>query len=163
MGCASSTPTSDLSATTPGYGAASLGDIEKSARIDQELKRDRAAQKNDCKLLLLGSGESGKSTLLKQMKLIHHGAFTKDEAQDYRDVIFSNLVQSMQAVLEAVDSFGLCFEDDQDLANAEMIYSHTGQFEETSLSPDVAKAIKALCAVPIVQAVIARSREYQVR
>lgn len=46
-------------------------------------------------MLLLGAGESGKSTILKQMKLIHEGSYTTEERESYKEIIYSNTVQSM--------------------------------------------------------------------
>jgi len=36
--------------------------------------------------VLPGAGESGKSTILKQMKLIHTSGFSKNDRDDYRSV-----------------------------------------------------------------------------
>lgn len=46
-------------------------------------------------MLLLGAGESGKSTILKQMKLIHQGSYSDKEREAYKEIIYSNTVQSM--------------------------------------------------------------------
>jgi hypothetical protein len=36
------------------------------------------------------------STVLKQMKLIHHGGYNDQERDSYKEIIFSNTIQSMR-------------------------------------------------------------------
>lgn len=42
--------------------------LERSRKIEKNLKEDGLQAAKDIKLLLLGAGESGKSTIVKQMK-----------------------------------------------------------------------------------------------
>ncbi|VDP82255.1 unnamed protein product [Echinostoma caproni] len=44
--------------------------LEQSRNIDKKLKEDGMQAAKDVKLLLLGAGESGKSTIVKQMNYI---------------------------------------------------------------------------------------------
>jgi len=75
--------------------------------IESQLKRDRLMAKNEIKMLLLGAGESGKSTVLKQMKLIHHGGYNDSERDSYKEIIFSNTIQSMRSVFSVSCNFAL--------------------------------------------------------
>lgn len=70
--------------------------------IDTTLKKDKVAMRNEIKMLLLGAGESGKSTVLKQMKLINQGSYTQNERESYKEIIISNTLQSMRVICEAV-------------------------------------------------------------
>ena len=47
--------------------------------IDDELEQDREKAKKEIKLLLLGAGESGKSTIVKQMRIIHGNGYSREE------------------------------------------------------------------------------------
>lgn len=49
-------------------------------------------------LVRFAAGESGKSTVLKQFKLVHTGSYQHGERTAYREIIFSNLIQSMRFV-----------------------------------------------------------------
>lgn len=45
------------------------------------------------RVLLLGAGESGKSTFLKQMRIIHGLGFDADAVQEYQHIIYLNTIQ----------------------------------------------------------------------
>lgn len=64
------------------------------------------------KVLLLGSGESGKSTFLKQMVIIHgRGEFTADEVREYRQYIYQNCIQAMRVLIDARQKLGFGWSD----------------------------------------------------
>lgn len=63
------------------------------------------------KILMSGTGESGKSTIIKQMKIIHQGGFTTEELHDFRPQIYRNIQDSMLQILEAMDPVELMREE----------------------------------------------------
>lgn len=73
------------------------------AQADKE-KAAVAAQLSDKdgKILLLGSGESGKSTIVKQMKIIHKNGFSDAEAYEYRPFVYKNVLDCIKNVINAV-------------------------------------------------------------
>ena len=71
----------------------------KSDRIDKELLKSASDHENVAKLLLLGAGESGNSTIVKQMKIIHGDGYSNEELNNFKPVIHSNLLTSMTEVL----------------------------------------------------------------
>ncbi|RIA93916.1 guanine nucleotide binding protein, alpha subunit [Glomus cerebriforme] len=89
--------------------------VISNKRINKLIKEDEKRLKTEVKLLLLGAGESGKSTILKQMKLIHASGFSSVEKETYRSIVFSNIVQSMCLVLEAMDYFKMPLGDSNNM------------------------------------------------
>ncbi|KAF8828445.1 hypothetical protein HHX47_DHR3000144 [Lentinula edodes] len=138
-------------------------DEEAKARndeIENQLKRDRMMAKNEIKMLLLGAGESGKSTVLKQMKLIHHGGYNDNERESYKEIIFSNTVQSMRAILDALPSLDLSLNPSNDARRA-TILALPLQLEVDVMPRDVADSIKGIWNDPAVKEAVRRSREFQ--
>jgi guanine nucleotide-binding protein subunit alpha len=57
-----------------------------------------------------GAGESGKSTILKQMKLIYtKDGFSKNEKEEWRVIIFNNILDSLRLIVDAMEEFGIGF------------------------------------------------------
>jgi guanine nucleotide-binding protein subunit alpha len=82
------------------------GSKTHSDAIDRRLAEDSKRYKKEIKVLLLGSSEWDKSTIVKQMK-INKGGFTPAELLAFRPTIHKNAVDSAQAVVEALITFGL--------------------------------------------------------
>ncbi|KAF9650225.1 G-protein alpha subunit [Thelephora ganbajun] len=94
---------------------------QRSADIDRIIEEDSKKFKKECKILLLGSGESGKSTVVKQMKIIHQDGFSVEERIAYRATIYQNLLESAQAIVFAMHKLSIEPMDPQNHATAEQI------------------------------------------
>jgi GTPase SAR1 family protein len=82
--------------------------IDKSVnrQLDRVQQKDAQRDKIVKKLLLLGAGESGKSTLFKQMITIYGNGFPVEERKTYAPVVHTNTIQCMKALCEVGDKFG---------------------------------------------------------
>ncbi|CEH16631.1 guanine nucleotide binding protein (g protein) alpha [Ceraceosorus bombacis] len=105
-GCLSSPAHASLASTA----GDSAPETVKSKALDRQLREDEKHMSREVKLLLLGAGESGKSTILKSMRLIHSIPFTGAEKEHYRRLVFVNLVQGMKLLLDMLEEWEGTFE-----------------------------------------------------
>jgi guanine nucleotide-binding protein G(i) subunit alpha len=138
---------------------ASKEDVAKSRAIDQVLKKDGKVFTNEVKLLLLGAGESGKSTIAKQMKIIYLKGFSEQERRPFREIVYSNVIMSMRALVLAVEKFGLDLSD-ENKDRGRMFKSNTILFEQT-LTPEISDAVLHLWSDAAVQEAYGKRSEYQ--
>ncbi|XP_061703453.1 guanine nucleotide-binding protein subunit alpha-13b isoform X2 [Syngnathoides biaculeatus] len=75
--------------------------LRKSKEIDKCLIRDKTYVKRLVKILLLGAGESGKSTFLKQMRIIHGQDFDQRAKEEFRATIYSNVIKGIRVLVDA--------------------------------------------------------------
>ncbi|KAH9814822.1 guanine nucleotide-binding protein subunit alpha [Melampsora americana] len=134
---------------------------QRNDEIEGQLKRDKMLLRNEIKMLLLGAGESGKSTILKQMKLIHEGSYTPTERESYKEIVFSNTIQSMAVILDAMKMMQIPLSSIQLEPLAELIGSLPPQIEDSDLDPSAVQAIRLLWNDSGVRQCFERSREYQ--
>ncbi|KAI8866872.1 guanine nucleotide-binding protein subunit alpha [Ramicandelaber brevisporus] len=134
---------------------------QRNEEIENQLRRDRQVMRQEVKMLLLGAGESGKSTILKQMKLIHEGGYSIEEREAFKEVIFSNTIQSMRVILEAMELLGIGLANPNHRVHAAIIMDLPSQIEVEFLPVEVAEAIYLLWHDRGVLQCFARSREYQ--
>ncbi|XP_008285201.1 guanine nucleotide-binding protein subunit alpha-14-like [Stegastes partitus] len=81
--------------------------------IEKQLRRDKKDSRRELKLLLLGTGESGKSTFIKQMRIIHGGGYTDEDKRSYAKLVFQNIYTSMQTMIRAMEALSISFADPQ--------------------------------------------------
>ena len=60
---------------------------------------------------LLGTGESGKSTFIKQMRIIHGSGFNDDDKRTYIKLVYQNIFMAMQSMIRAMDLLKIQYED----------------------------------------------------
>ncbi|KAJ0967653.1 hypothetical protein J5N97_024570 [Dioscorea zingiberensis] len=72
----------------------------KGAEIERRIAQETKAEQHIHKLLLLGAGESGKSTIFKQIKLLFQTGFDEAELRSYTSVIHANVYQTIKVLYD---------------------------------------------------------------
>jgi len=82
--------------------------LKTNKDIDAQLAKEKKAGL-PFRLLLLGAGESGKSTIAKQMKILHLNGFTSEEKALFVTAIHTNVYQSMRNMIQAAQRYAFMF------------------------------------------------------
>uniref|UniRef100_A0A8C3CWB0 Guanine nucleotide-binding protein subunit alpha n=1 Tax=Cairina moschata TaxID=8855 RepID=A0A8C3CWB0_CAIMO len=131
-----------------------------SAEIERQLRRDKRDARRELKLLLLGTGESGKSTFIKQMRIIHGSGYTEEDRKGFTKLVYQNIFTAMQAMIRAMDTLKIQYTSEENEESAQMI-REVEVDKVTVLEIKQVEAIKNLWKDPGIQECYDRRREYQ--
>uniref|UniRef100_A0A6P7G0Q8 Guanine nucleotide-binding protein subunit alpha n=1 Tax=Diabrotica virgifera virgifera TaxID=50390 RepID=A0A6P7G0Q8_DIAVI len=131
-----------------------------NAEIEKQLRRDKRDARRELKLLLLGTGESGKSTFIKQMRIIHGAGYSDEDKRGFIKLVYQNIFMAMQSMIKAMDLLKIQYGDSSNQEKAELIKGIDYETVTTFESPYV-EAIKDLWADAGIQECYDRRREYQ--
>jgi len=155
------------SCSGPKESAQDVAEKQRSKQLERDLKNQNDTEAEVAKLLLLGAGESGKSTLFKQMIQIYGKGFSNSERKGYRPIIYTNIITAITTLCEQLENDELKIADKEELSDEAkeardlvMEKSH-GSVGEDKMDEDVAKAIVTLWADPAIQQVYGQRAQYQ--
>jgi len=79
----------------------------KTREINAAMRQGANQEQDAIKLLFLGAGGSGKSTLFKQLRLLHGNGLMENERRKYTKNIYHNIVEGMKILIDGnVSLFG---------------------------------------------------------
>ncbi|KAH8735651.1 guanine nucleotide-binding protein alpha-3 subunit [Ilyonectria robusta] len=134
---------------------------KKSQAIDKILEEDSKRLRKECKILLLGSGESGKSTIVKQMKIIHLQGYSEDELFNYRPTVFKNLVECAKAVITAMQQFNIEPQNDENKTHAEFLMEYQAESgPQAQIDAQVGVAVQSLWEDPARELLMEHQTEF---
>ncbi len=123
---------------------------QKDREIDREQQLSAEREDEKVKLLLLGAGESGKSTVFKQMRIIYGSPKTDEELRMYGVFIRSNIVTAIRKLCELTRQLDLVASLDEESVEAtstddgmtprqayDQIVSHLVDFTASNHFPDI--------------------------
>ena len=62
---------------------------------------------------ILGSGCSGKTTFLKQLRIVYDNGYTEKERKAFKPIIYRNIRRAMVRIIEGMEEIGLTFESEE--------------------------------------------------
>ncbi|XP_007903114.1 guanine nucleotide-binding protein subunit alpha-14 [Callorhinchus milii] len=131
-----------------------------NAEIERQLRRDKRDARRELKLLLLGTGESGKSTFIKQMRIIHGDGYSDEDRKCFTKLVYQNIFTAMQAMIKAMDTLRIQYKNGQNVENGHMV--REVEVDKVCLfATKYVEAVKQLWNDPGIQECYDRRREYQ--
>ena len=103
-----------------------------SRRIDEGLEREREQRNRELKILLLGASESGKSTLLKQMRIFHGEDYTIEERLEFRPIIYHNILKGMKTLVDSQRKLGVGLGESSNEDFCDIVASHPSVYNMDS-------------------------------
>ncbi|CAL8105464.1 unnamed protein product [Calicophoron daubneyi] len=82
----------------------------RNKEIERDLRKEKDRLRRRQMILLLGTGESGKSTFLKQMKIINGKRFSSQELAELKDIIYDNTFKGVLFLLQARENLNIPWE-----------------------------------------------------
>lgn len=136
---------------------------ERNKRISKDQNKHQRQGEMQIKLLLLGTGDSGKTTLRKQLKNVYGDGFGEASRRQLAPVVITNLLDGYRDVLKAMQSekFQLKLDNSISQDAAQLIVQSTGPM--THLSMDLAKACTTLYEDDGFAACLQRKSEYNLQ
>jgi len=126
-------------------------ELKRNAILNKALQEDHSADSSINKLLLLGAGESGKSTLFKQMITIYGKGFAEAERKTYISIVYNNLLTSMKILVQQLSI--LKMETDDAIQSSCAAIEAAPASSDTTVSRELAGHIKLLwTSDPIMRA-----------
>jgi len=108
---------------------------QRSKEIDIMLKKEKG--KKRFKLLLLGTGDSGKSTFAKQMQILHNNGFNEEKLRYNIPLLRSNTLDTIKILITACHDWSMNFNDEETPLVEQILSS-------VNLSPEIAQAITVI-------------------
>ncbi|XP_063149538.1 guanine nucleotide-binding protein subunit alpha-13 isoform X1 [Candoia aspera] len=139
----------------------------KSKEIDKCLYREKTYVKRLVKILLLGAGESGKSTFLKQMRIIHGQDWDRPAREEFRATIYSNVIKGVRVLVDAREKLHIPWGNPANQTNGDKMMAFDTRSEvvqgmvQTQIFLQYLPTVRALWADSGIQHAYDRRREFQ--
>jgi GTPase SAR1 family protein len=129
-----------------------------SKEVEKMMQKQYKIDDAKIKLLLLGAGESGKSTIFKQMRVLFGAPLTEEEKQQITPVVYNNTITSMKILCGETKNMGY----DSEVVAKDMFDLMLSINDQCEINVEIGTAIKTLWQDPGVLMTWKRRSEFQI-
>ncbi|KAM6921087.1 guanine nucleotide-binding protein subunit alpha-14-like [Xenentodon cancila] len=137
---------------------------KKTIAVDKEIKRilkqQKKKERREIKILLLGTGESGKTTFIRQMRIIHGRGFSEEERKAFAKCIFQNIFTAIKAMTGAMTTLRIPYANPENEMFVKWLQD-VNTVQVSQLERGYVEAIRRLWADPGIRICYSRRCEYQ--
>ncbi|XP_051930812.1 guanine nucleotide-binding protein subunit alpha-11-like [Hippocampus zosterae] len=128
--------------------------------IKKQLRKQKRMERQQVKVLLLGTGESGKTTFIRQMRIIHGRGFSEEDRKEFAKCIFQNIFTAIKAMTGAMNTLKIPYSNPDNEFYASKV-ENVNTLHITKLERDYVDAIRRLWADSGIRVCYSRRCEYQ--
>ncbi|XP_068563355.1 guanine nucleotide-binding protein subunit alpha-15.1 [Cebidichthys violaceus] len=132
--------------------------------VDNEIKRilkqQKKKERKEIKILLLGTGESGKTTFIRQMRIIHGRGFSEEERRSFAKCIYQNILTAMKAMTGAMATLKIPYFNPENEIYAKWLQD-VNTVQVSQLERGYVDAVRRLWADSGIRVCYSRRCEYQ--
>ena len=129
--------------------------------IGQKSNDNPDSSSKNYKLLLLGAGGGGKSTILKQMRIIHGTGYSPAERMAYRNVIHLNAIEGLNAILKSMKNLQLTSGEGIRSTYVEQFSEMTKNVSNVKITPELRQLMMTLWEDEALKARLYQITEYE--
>ena len=130
--------------------------------VELAVQKETRNPKDTIKILLLGEGESGKSTIAKQMRILHSTGYSQHDLQNFKALVHVNTIEGLASIIRAMETLEIDFDEKCNLDHSKIFLQEIEtSLTKQHLSPSLGRLMKILWSDKGVQQSYTRSNEYQ--
>jgi len=134
-------------------------DAKQDKAIANQMQKDQSAAQKVLKLLLLGAGESGKSTLFKQMNHIFGKGFTDEDRRAYITSVRNNIMLCLRSLADNASTYGQLLPETEPIA---AMLRSIDEIDSSTVEPQYVEQYKQFWADPTVKLAWDHRSEFQI-
>ncbi|KAJ3424527.1 guanine nucleotide-binding protein g(o) subunit alpha [Anaeramoeba flamelloides] len=132
----------------------------KNRGINDRIKQEQEKMENTVKILVLGTGESGKSTFVKQIQILYKAGFSKRNQELYKTKIQRNLIFHTKELINGLPILDLEFKGSKRDHAIKLLESKIQVCSHET--PDITRIIKALWGDDVLKSAFDQRSKLQI-